>query len=71
MNFVVRVERDAKGAVRGIVERVRTGVKEPFSGTDAIGTLIGRMIETEAVDRARSLRRGGQARSPREGRAER
>ena len=50
LNFVVRIERDDSGAVRGVIERVRTGTKEPFSGIDAIGALIGRMVENEPAD---------------------
>ncbi len=50
MNFIVRVERDTSGGVRGVIERVRTGTKETFSGVDAIGALIGRMIEIEAAE---------------------
>jgi hypothetical protein len=69
MNFVVRIERDAQGAVRGVVERVRTGAKEPFRGIETIGALIGRMIETEAADIRRASRRRGRTPSPREGRA--
>jgi hypothetical protein len=45
LTFVVRVTRDHRGRVSGIVERVRTGEKEPFDGAETIGPLIARMLE--------------------------
>jgi len=46
-SFVVRVERDARGGITGLIERVATGAKEPFRGVDAIGAIIFRMVEAE------------------------
>jgi hypothetical protein len=45
--FVVRVDRDDHGNVRGVIERVRTGEKEWFRGLEAIGAVIARMMEAE------------------------
>ena len=42
--FVVRVVRDPSGDLAGVVERMRTGAKERFEGTSAIGPLIARML---------------------------
>jgi len=69
MNFVVRIERDAKGAVRGVVERVRTGGKEPFTSIEAISTVISQMIKAEVVDVPREPRRANRTRPARDGRA--
>lgn len=45
MTFIVRLIRDEGGRLHGIVERVRTGEKEPFSEVAALGVLIARMLE--------------------------
>lgn len=45
--FVVRIDRDDGGNVTGVIERVRTGEKEPFRGLESIGGLIARMLEAE------------------------
>jgi hypothetical protein len=54
-SFVVRVVRDRKGRISGVVERVTTGAKEPFSDTAAIGALILEMFGRESAP----LPRGG------------
>jgi hypothetical protein len=46
-SFIVRVEQDDTGNVRGVIERVGTGEKEPFRHLDAIGDLIARMVVVE------------------------
>jgi len=42
--FIVRATRDRGGRLRGIVERVKTGAKEPFTGAEGLGGLIERML---------------------------
>jgi hypothetical protein len=44
-SFVVRVVRDRRGEVSGIIERVATGAKETFTGMEAIGGVIVRMLQ--------------------------
>jgi hypothetical protein len=46
-SFVVRVVEDAQGGVSGVVERVATGAKRAFTGTEAIGIAIAKMLENE------------------------
>ena len=54
-SFVVRVAQDGRGQVSGVVERVATGAKEAFTGMDAIGRVIVRMLQRErALPRASS-----------------
>ena len=45
--FVVRIDRDDQGSVTGVIERFRTGEKEPFTSLEAIVDLIARMVEAE------------------------
>jgi hypothetical protein len=45
--FVVRIDQHDGGNVTGVIERVRTGEKEPFRGLESIGGLIARMLEAE------------------------
>jgi len=47
----VRVASDEMGERHGVVERVRTGAKEPFRGVVAIGLVIGRMLDREEAGR--------------------
>jgi hypothetical protein len=54
VSFVVRVIQDRRGAVCGVIERVATGAKEAFTGTEAIGQAITRMLPSE-----RNLPRAG------------
>jgi hypothetical protein len=42
-SFIVRVGRDRRGTVCGVIERVATGAKEAFPGVEAIGPVIARM----------------------------
>jgi hypothetical protein len=46
-SFVVRLVRDGRGTVSGVIERVATGAKEAFHGLEAIGPTIGRMAESQ------------------------
>ena len=45
--FIVRLSRDASGALRGIVERAATGIKQPVDGYEAIGSVIATMLDAE------------------------
>jgi hypothetical protein len=47
--FVVRIARDARGGVSGVVERVATGAKQRFEGFDAIGRVIAGMSGARLV----------------------
>ena len=44
VTFIVRASREPGGGLRGIVERVKTGAKAPFTGAEALGELIERML---------------------------
>jgi hypothetical protein len=46
--FIVRLVHDPSGGVSGVVERVRTGVKEKFEGREALCRLIQQMLLREA-----------------------
>lgn len=46
-SFVVRVVEHGPGCVNGVIERVATGAKEPFSGVEVIGPVIQRMLRRE------------------------
>jgi len=46
--FIVRVTPAHGGEIAGTVERVRTGEKHRFSGVDALGALIVRIVADEA-----------------------
>jgi hypothetical protein len=48
-SFVVRVIEDSPGKVRGVVERVSTGARAAFTGKEAIGMVILRMLECEQI----------------------
>jgi hypothetical protein len=61
-SFVVRAVQDRRGEVRGVIERVATGAKEAFTGTEAIGQLIVRMLQE-----ARALPRTGSGAPPASG----
>lgn len=43
-SFVVRAIQDEQGDIRGVVERVATGAKEAFTGLEAIGLVIVKML---------------------------
>jgi hypothetical protein len=46
-SFVVRVVQDRQGQVHGVIERVATGAKEAFTGTEVIGQVIQCMLRRE------------------------
>jgi hypothetical protein len=56
--FVVRVVQDLRGEVSGVIERVATGAKEPFTDVEAIGQVIRRMLPGEQGRPRRSVQRG-------------
>ena len=45
--FIIRLLHEPSGHVSGVVERVRTGVKERFEGRDALCRLIAAMVESD------------------------
>jgi hypothetical protein len=45
--FVVRLSRVDGGRLAGVVERVKTGEKAPFHELEAIGAVIGRLLDGE------------------------
>ena len=47
MTFIVRATRDHAGRLRGVVERVKTGAKERFTGADGLGGVIERMLGSD------------------------
>ena len=47
VTFIVRASRDALGRVHGIVERVKTGEKERFTGAEGLGGVIEKMLVAE------------------------
>lgn len=49
VSFVVRVVEERPGEVSGVVERVATGAKEAFTGVDAIGAVIAKMLRGAAA----------------------
>jgi hypothetical protein len=51
VTFVVRATRGPDGRLGGVVERVRSGEKHRFEGSRAIGELIERMVDEEALGR--------------------
>ena len=53
-SFVVRVVQNRQGQVSGVIERVATGAKEAFTGTETIGRGIMGMLQN-----ARTLPRAG------------
>ena len=47
VSFVVRLVQDRRGEISGVIERVATGAKEPFSGVEAIGQVMRKMLPGE------------------------
>ncbi len=43
-SFVVRVVQGGRGQVNGVIERVATGARKAFTGTEAIGRVIAEML---------------------------
>jgi hypothetical protein len=57
-SFVVRVVQDRRGHVSGVVERVATGAKEAFTGMEAIGGVLMRMLQGARALRGEKPRPG-------------
>jgi hypothetical protein len=51
MTFIVRMTVADDGTVNGVVERPRTGEKQRFQDTEALGRLIAVMAREEAQAR--------------------
>jgi len=51
-SFVVRVLRNRDGQLTGVNELVATGAKQPFTGEEAIGGVIARMLRGAGPMRA-------------------
>jgi hypothetical protein len=47
MTFIVRIFVDEEGRVSGVVERVRTGWREPIHAVEDIGRVIAVMVSGE------------------------
>ena len=62
-SFVVRAVQDERGDVSGVVEQVATGAKEAFTGMEAIGLVIVKMLHG-----ASALPPAGSGASPASGR---
>jgi hypothetical protein len=68
--FIVRASRDARGRLRGIVERVKTGEKQRFTSAEVLGGVIDTMLGTrrpwhQSRPRSSSSSPSPEARSPR------
>jgi hypothetical protein len=61
LTFVVRVAGDP-GALRGTVERVRTGEKQRFQGVEELGAIVARMAK--AASRTAPSRDSGPPTAP-------
>ena len=55
MTFIVRLTGRGESGPTGVVERVKTGEKHRFLGTDAIGPLLTRLINDELRGTAQDL----------------
>jgi len=47
LTFIVRLTRDDRGVLDGVVERVRTGEKRRFHGATVLAEVIAAMVERE------------------------
>jgi hypothetical protein len=47
--FILRLERDRRGRVSGVVERVRTGEKARVEDLARVGSLLAAMLAREAA----------------------
>ena len=55
-SFIVRLVRDRRGQVSGVIERAATGAKEAFQGVEAVGRVIAGMVEREGAGAPRSAK---------------
>ncbi len=51
MTFIVRIIVDEGGAIRGVVEQVRRGRKEPIHVLEDISRVIAVMVAAERAER--------------------
>ena len=58
LTFIVRVGV-GNGALRGVVERVRSGEKQRFDGAAALAEVIAAMVEQERKARGSKRQRSG------------
>jgi hypothetical protein len=56
VTFIIRITHDSARHVSGTVERVRTGEKERFTDTAAVGAVIERMLESDHQTKRRRRR---------------
>ena len=56
VTFIIRITRNGARRVSGTVERVRTGEKERFTDTGAVGAVIERMLESDHQSKRRRRR---------------
>lgn len=49
--FILRLDRDPRGQVTGVVERVRTGEKVRIDGLVDVGRLLAEMLAREAAEK--------------------
>ncbi len=47
VTLIVRITRESRGRCSGIVERVRTGEKNRFTGVKALAGIIARMVDRD------------------------
>ena len=52
--FIVRISQNRRGRLQGVVERVKTGAKRRFDGSEAIGVAIEQMVRGRRVRRVRT-----------------
>ena len=48
--FIVRLDRDVRGRISGVVERVRTGEKARVESLDGLGEVLIAMLAVENAD---------------------
>lgn len=59
MTLIVRLTLDHAGALTGVIERVRTGRKERFSGIEGLAAVVARLAAQAAVDMTETHPNGG------------
>jgi hypothetical protein len=65
VTYVVRVSRDDRGGIRGVVVQVATGQRLPFSGAAGGGPLLQELIAGDLDTAAPEARSGDPDASPR------
>jgi len=54
MTFVVRLTRDEVGRITGVIEQVKTGLKVRVEALDAVGKVIGEMMDPPRIDQGQN-----------------